>query len=181
MSGPVVLLTGRPGVGKTTVVRAVVERLGGKAGGFYTAEVRKGGIRQGFKLVTLDGEEAVMAHVEVPGRPRVSKYGVDVSAIDRVGVPAIERAIQAGGLVVIDEIGPMELYSARFKEAVLRAVESGRPVLATIMRRPNPWADGLKRRPGVRLIEVTMANRDALPEQLVAMFTPGGLAPGAAG
>jgi len=172
VSRPVILLTGRPGVGKTTVVRAVVERWSGPAGGFYTAEVRERGVRQGFKLITLDGQEAVMAHVDVPGQPRVSRYGVDVSAIDRVGVPAIERAIQAGGLVVIDEIGPMELHSARFKEAVLRAVRSGQPVLATIMLRPNPWADGLKHQPGVRLIQVTMANRDALPEQLVAMLIP---------
>jgi len=173
VSGQVVLLTGRPGVGKTTVIRAVVERLGIPAGGFYTAEIREGRARKGFKLITLDGQEAVMAHVDLPGPPRVSKYGVDVRAIDRVAVPAIQRAVEAGGLVVIDEIGPMELYSEAFKGAVLRAVESGRPVLATIMLRPNRWADKLKRRPGVRLIEVTRANRDTLPEQLVAMLRNG--------
>lgn len=173
MSGPVILLTGRPGVGKTTVIRAVVERLSVPAGGFYTAEIREGRVRKGFKLITLDGQEAVMAHVDLPGPPRVSKYGVDVRAIDQVAVPAIQRAVEAGGLVVIDEIGPMELHSAAFKAAVLRAVESGRPVLATIMLRSNPWADKLKRRPGVRLIEVTRANRDTLPEQLVAIVLSG--------
>jgi nucleoside-triphosphatase len=164
---PVVLLTGRPGVGKTTLVRRIVERLGGRAGGFYTAEIRQGGVRRGFKLVTLDGHEAVIAHTDFAGRQRVSKYGVDVAALDAVGVPAIDRAIAAGQVVIIDEIGPMELFSAAFRAAVLRAVDSGRPILATVARRPQPWADALKRRPGVRLVEITFANRDALVATLV--------------
>jgi nucleoside-triphosphatase len=85
-------------------------------------------------------------------------------------VPAIDQAVATGQVVVIDEIGPMELFSTAFRAAVLRAVDSGRPVLATIVRRPHPWADALKRRPGVRLIEITPANRDALVDMLIETF-----------
>jgi nucleoside-triphosphatase len=167
---PIILITGRPGSGKTTLVRRVVERLAGRAGGFYTAEIRQGGVRQGFRLITLDGHEAVIAHVEFAGRQRVGKYAVDVAALDRVGVPAVERALAASQVVVVDEIGPMELFSSAFRTSVLRALDSGCPVLATVMLRPDPWADALKRRPGVRLVELTPANRDLLLDSLVETF-----------
>jgi nucleoside-triphosphatase len=167
---PIVLITGRPGSGKTTLVRRVVERLAGRAGGFYTAEIRHGGVRQGFKLITLDGHEAVIAHVEFAGRQRVGKYTVDVAALDRVGVPAVERALAAGQVIVVDEIGPMELSSSAFRTSVLHALDSGCPVLATVMLHPDPWADALKRRPGVRLVELTPANRDRLLDSLVETF-----------
>ncbi|MFQ6001621.1 MAG: nucleoside-triphosphatase, partial [Anaerolineae bacterium] len=72
-----ILLAGRPGVGKTTVIKQVVEMLGGEAGGFYTEEIRQGGRRLGFKIITLEGEEGVLAHVDIKGAPRVSKYGVN--------------------------------------------------------------------------------------------------------
>ena len=58
------LLTGRPGVGKTTVVRRVVERLSRPTGGFYTCELREGGRRTGFEIVTLDGQRATLSHVD---------------------------------------------------------------------------------------------------------------------
>jgi len=70
-----VLLTGPPRSGKTTVVRAVAARLGPRAGGFYTEEVRAAGQRTGFRIVTLDGHEALLASVRLPGPPRVGRYG----------------------------------------------------------------------------------------------------------
>ena len=94
--GRTLLLTGRPGIGKTTVIKAVVGWLGERAGGFYTEEIRDQGRRKGFRLVALDGQAAVMAHVDLrgKGRPRVSRYGVDVGAIERVGVSALQRAME---------------------------------------------------------------------------------------
>jgi len=167
--GRALLLTGRPGIGKTTVVKAVATALENRAGGFYTEEIRGPGGRRGFRLVTLDGREAVMAHVDLRGRghPRVSRYGVDVSAIERVGVAALRRAMQAGRLVVVDEIGKMELFCGPFKDTVLQAVGGPHVVLATVMAKPNPWVDGLKAMPDVTLWEVTIENRHGLAEQVV--------------
>jgi nucleoside-triphosphatase len=161
------LLTGRPGVGKTTCLRRVLEQLRRPAGGFLTEEVRRGGARVGFALVTLDGRRGTLAHVERRGPPRVGKYGVDVEALDRVGVPAIRGAVEAGGWVVVDEIGKMELASAAFRAAVEDALASPAPVLGTVMAAPHPWADRVKAAPGVTLIEVTVANRDQLPARLL--------------
>ncbi|MBL7063824.1 MAG: NTPase [Anaerolineae bacterium] len=167
--GRTLLLTGRPGVGKTTVIKAVAEALGECVGGFYTEEIRGPGGRKGFRMVTLDGQKTVMAHVNLRGggRPRVSRYGVDVEAIDRVGVTALRRAMTDCQVIIVDEIGKMELFSGQFRDVVLQAVSGPRPVVATVMSKPNPWVDALKVLPQVEVWGVTMGNRDEMAERVV--------------
>ncbi len=167
--GHTLLLTGRPGIGKTTVIKTVVESLGEQAGGFYTEEIRGPGGRKGFRLVTLEGQEAVMAHVTLKGkgRPRVGRYGVDARAIERVGVTALRQAMQKGQIVVVDEIGKMELFCGPFKEAVLQAMGGPHTVVATAMAKPNPWVDSLKVMPQVEVWEVTVKNRDGMVERVI--------------
>ncbi len=160
-------LTGPPGVGKTTVIRRVVERVGPRAGGFYTEEVRQGGKRMGFRLVTLAGERAWLARRGAESPYRVGAYGVDVAALDAVGVPAIWEAIHHKEIIIVDEIGRMELFSRAFKEAVLAAIASVKPFLATVMLKPHPWVDPLKFRPDVVVWTVTRDNRDGLPERIL--------------
>jgi nucleoside-triphosphatase len=110
-----------------------------------------------------------MAHVDLrgEGHPRVSRYGVDVEAIERVGVTALRRAIAANLMIVVDEIGKMELFCETFKEAVLAAVVGRNPVLATAMSSPHPWVDDLKARQQVRIWQVTTHNRDRMPERVL--------------
>ena len=162
----VYLLTGRPGTGKTSLIKEVVAGMGDKAGGFYTEEIRTGGEREGFRLVTLDGEEVILAHTGIKSPYRVSRYGVDIAGLERVGIPALAQAAREQRLVVIDEIGKMELLSERFREAVLKIMESPVKVLGTIMLSPYPWADELKRLPLVRLRELTRANRQEVRAEL---------------
>ncbi len=154
----VYLLTGRPGTGKTSLIKQVAAELGGRAGGFYTEEIRSQGTRLGFKLVTLDGQETILAHIDIHGPHRVSKYGVDIASLERVGISALRRAAQQSELVIIDEIGKMELFSVQFREAVKEIINSGRKVLGTIMLTPHPWADEIKRHPQVKLVELTREN-----------------------
>jgi nucleoside-triphosphatase len=97
----------------------------------------------------------------------VGRYGVDVEALDRVGVPAIRGAIQAGRLTIVDEIGKMELVSAAFRAAVEDALASPAPLLGAVMAASHPWADRIKAARGVTLIEVTVVNRDSLPGRLL--------------
>ena len=154
---PVYLLTGRPGTGKTNLIKQAVAEFEGRSGGFYTEEIREQGTRLGFRLVTLDGREAILAHTDFPKRFQVSKYGVDVESLDRVGVAALRRAAEQCDLVVVDEIGKMEMFSADFREVVLEVIGSGKRVLGTILLNPNPWADAVKRQPQVNLVTVTRA------------------------
>ncbi len=160
------LLTGPPGSGKTTLIRKAVERLRAKAGGFYTTEIREEGQRVGFEIVTLEGERTVLAHVRFSSPHRVGRYGVDVEALDRAGVPALRKAIRSG-LIVVDEIGKMELCSQAFREAVLEALEQGEKLLGTIMLAPHPWADGIKRDWRVSVLWVARDNREAVLQQIL--------------
>jgi nucleoside-triphosphatase len=165
------LLTGRPGTGKTSLVKEVAARLKGRAGGFYTEEIRTHGVREGFRLVTLDGETATLAHINIRSPYRVSKYGVDIEALKRVGVPALLKATEQCDLVVIDEIGKMELFSSGFREVVNHVMSSTKKVLGTIMLSPHPWADNIKRQPQVNLITLTHVNFQQVQAEILGWLT----------
>jgi nucleoside-triphosphatase len=162
----VYLLTGRPGTGKTSLIKQVVAESELKTGGFYTEEIRSHGSRTGFKLLTLEGQEAVLAHIDFNKRFRVGKYGVDIASLDKVGVPALRQAAGSGDLIIIDEIGKMELFSADFRRAVLDIIGGDKRVLGTIMFNANPWADDIKRRPQVNLVTVTRAGYQQILDDL---------------
>lgn len=161
------LLTGRPGVGKTTIVRQIADALGTRAAGFYTEEILGPGGRKGFRVVTLDGRQATLAHVDIRSNSRVGRYGVDVAAFERAGVAALRAAIEQAEIVVFDEIGKMELFSSQFKAAALKAIDCGKPVIATAMLAAHPWVDALKQMPGVQTIEVTQQNRGGLARRVL--------------
>ena len=110
------LLTGPPGVGKTTVIHTVLSGIKITTGGFYTHEMRKGGRRVGFALKTLDSNEGVLARIDYQGRHRVGRYGVDLGLFEAMALPALEGALRTKRLIIVDEIGRMELFSRRFQE-----------------------------------------------------------------
>lgn len=162
----VYLLTGQPGTGKTRIIKQAIAGMKGRAGGFYTEEIRSQGVRLGFSLVTLDGQTTILAYINIRSPYRVSKYGVDIGNLDKVGVPALEKAARECDIVVVDEIGKMELFSDRFREAVQSIISSGKKVLGTIMLSPNPDADAIKRQPQVNIITVTRTNHESVLEEL---------------
>ncbi len=175
-----ILLTGKPRTGKTTIIEDVLKRLtkdgaGGPAalektgcGGFYTGEIKEGGKRMGFAISTLDGAEGILSHVDIKGPHRVGRYGVNLADLERIAVPSMLEAAANRRLIIIDEIGKMELFSLKFREAVVHCLDSAVPLLGTVMEARNPFTDRIKGRPDVTLIRVTAENRDSLPDRLTA-------------
>lgn len=166
----IIFLTGVPGSGKTTLIRRVVARLTRPAGGFYTQEIRERGVRKGFEIITLDGQRGILAHVKLPSKSRIGKYGVDTNLLDALAIPAIQDAIREKRVVVIDEIGPMEILSPQFRQVVLEALQSNTSLLGTIVRRSVPFTDRIKARPDVTLIEVKTENRETLIDLLLRLL-----------
>ncbi|MGC9317769.1 MAG: NTPase [Armatimonadota bacterium] len=163
-----VLLTGRPGVGKSTVIQRALELADVDAGGFFTQQLQEDGRRVGFGITTLDGNRGVLAHLDIEGEPRVSKYGVNVEDIRDVAVAALREALEDAQLIVCDEIASMEMKCPEFEPAVREALESPKPVLGTIQQRSDPFLDEVRARADVTVVTVTRDNRDALPERMAA-------------
>ena len=158
----ILLLTGTPGIGKTTVIRKVAAAIPTyRIGGFYTEEIREAGVRQGFHLITFNGQQAVIAHVDFDHHHRVSKYGVDVAAIDRFAdsvLPVVEHI----DVYLVDEIGKMECLSQHFVSRMRALLESNKPIIATVAKHGSGLIQEVKQRPDSELWELTRANRDAL-------------------
>jgi nucleoside-triphosphatase len=165
---PKLLLEGRPAAGKTTVAQRVAELLraaGRPVSGFVTTEIRSDGRRSGFAVETLEGKRAVLAHVDFPGPPRVGKYGVELEVIDTLAISSLEQP-QEDGVVIIDELGKMELASEAFQDAVRALFDTSVSIVATVQAGGHPFTDALKRRPDIQVLQVTRKNRDQLPDEL---------------
>jgi len=159
-------LTGNPGVGKTTLIRAIAKRLEAiTCAGFYTEEKRQSEQRTGFRIVTLDGQEGTLASVGGQ-KPTVGKYSIHVEAFEKLVLPLLKPVTTPADLYVIDEIGKMELLSRQFKISITELFVQPVNILATITKKGNGFVDRIKRRSDVEVIEVTRKNRDELPEEL---------------
>jgi nucleoside-triphosphatase len=125
--------------------------------------------RVGFAIESLAGERATLAHVELPGPPRVGRYGVDLEAFEEIALPALQAP--ADGVVLIDELGKMELASERFRGSVESLLDRPVPLVATIHTARHPFTDRLKGRNDVDVIRLTSRNRDELPDELARRLT----------
>jgi nucleoside-triphosphatase len=168
---PRFLLTGQPRSGKSTLVAALARQLrasGITLGGFTAREVRSHGERVGFEVADFDGRRALMAHVGWTTGPQVLRYRVDVAAFDGIAVPAVEHALSAADVIIVDEIGLMQLCSPAIGALVERLFTAVVPSVATVHARPHPFTDELKQRPGTELLELTPANREDTLARLLA-------------
>ena len=167
----ILLITGAPGTGKTTVLSKTVEALKGHGvsiGGMISREAKDGCNRLGFEVIDLNsGKHGWLAHVDQKTGPQVGKYRVNLSDLERIGVKAVAEATQKYDVIVIDEIGPMELFSPKFKQAVQAALESSKVVIAVVhAKAKDPLITEAKGLAGAELFTVTVDNRDGLPQML---------------
>lgn len=161
------LITGKPGVGKTTLVQKIIAQMRSvNMAGFCTAEIRPGGTRTGFGLQGLNGERRTLAHVDIDSPNRVGRYGVDTAGFEKF-LETLDLLNPDVELIVIDEIGKMELFSSRFRSLVCDVLNSDKQVLAVVPLKGGEFIRQIKQREDVRLFEVMHANRDRLPKLIV--------------
>ena len=159
-------LTGNPGVGKTTLIRAVVERLEGiTSAGFYTEEIRQSGQRTGFRIVTLDGRAGTLAS-SGKQQPTVGKYSIHIEEFEKLVLRYLDPITAPVDLYVIDEIGKMELLSHKFRIRIIELLAQPTNLLGTISKKGNGFIEQIKRRSDLEIIEVTRNNREQLAEEL---------------
>ncbi|MFC1768068.1 nucleoside-triphosphatase, partial [Candidatus Margulisiibacteriota bacterium] len=129
------------------------------------------GVRVGFKMLTLSGEEGVLSHVEFRSQYQVGKYKVDADALEDIAANSLIRATTQADLIIIDEIGKMELFSELMRLSIVEALASGKKVLATVDEIDDEFVGKIKKREDVEIIKVTPQNRDSLVDEIIGKLT----------
>lgn len=168
-------ITGLPQTGKTTTLTKVIRMLESDekiVGGMITKAIIENHKRVGFKIMDwITKEEGVLAHIDNESKFRVGSYGVDLDVLESIGVNAINKASDEADVIVIDEVGKMEIESDNFIQAVRRALETDKPMIITLHKKSrNPLLQDIRRRDDVRILEVTSINRDLLPYKVTSLM-----------
>lgn len=161
-----ILITGLPGVGKTSLIKKIYEIFKEfNPAGFYTEEILEGGMRQGFAIVNFNGDSSVLAHVSLKSKYFVGKYKIDMKGFEG----ALEKIFskdRKSGLYIIDEIGKVECKSRKFNKLVVELFNSEKPVVATVAERGADLIDAVKKRDDTILFEVNLTNRELKLKEL---------------
>lgn len=171
----IIAITGKPGIGKTTAIKKIIEKLGDKAIGFYTQEIRHPKTKQrlGFKVITTDGKEGVLAEKFKDSIYKVGSYGVNIDEFEKIVIPTLQEALkQKDKIIVIDEIGKMELFSKKFEELVRNLLKERdiKAVITIPIKDVHPLVKEIRNNPNLKVLEITYSNRDTIPDKVLEIL-----------
>lgn len=167
------LLTAKPRMGKSIIIKKIINKVGSNnCIGFYSEEIKEDGERIGFQVISLSGRREVFAHVDFISDVRIGRYGIDVKIMEEVLLSELNLACsnEDDRLIVIDEIGLMQISSLKIREQLLHLAESNKTIIGTIFSDPHPWIDEYKLHKNIRLIQVTEDNRDGIVDELIEII-----------
>lgn len=169
-------ITGLPGAGKTQTLLRIIQLLeqeGVKVGGMVTEPIVEKQRRSGFQITNwATKEHAVFAHESLKSRVRSGKYGVDLSALEDLGTRSLAEARESADVIVIDEVGKMEVESEAFTKSVIDTLDTNKSIVMTLHKKSrNPLLQDIRRRDELRLLEVTPVNKNLLAFKIVRLLT----------
>ncbi|MBC7327563.1 NTPase [bacterium] len=164
-----IMISGLPGAGKTSLLKAILPHLSLSAGGFISEELREEGERVGFSLLTLEGKRGILAHKHRFTPHRFGKYYINLVDLEQIAVKSIEDAIQNKDIIIIDEIGKMELLSPLFRQIVIKALDSPKPVIATLHRANDPFLNSIRAREDTIVFWLTPNNREQIFQKILSL------------
>jgi nucleoside-triphosphatase len=170
-----VFLTGAPGAGKTTLIQRIhthYKNKGLRIDGIITREVRENDQRTGFKITNLaSGAEGWLARVGQGVGPRIGKYNVVSEDLEVIGVGALKKATEGrADLVLVDEIGPMEMTSGPFRDAIAKLLSQRGIVIATVKYGSHyPEVERASMTVESVSLEVSKGNRDEVMQKITSL------------
>lgn len=141
-----------------------------KIGGFRTVPIIEHGVKKGFLLESLAGESKTFAHVELDTINLFDIYRYNIDIFEEFGVMCLTEALANSDLILMDEIGLMERDARQFCQMILRCLNSETIVLGAYQKRASWFAQLLQSRDDTRVFEVTIANREQIPKQIVSLL-----------
>ena len=173
-SGTCLFLSGEPGVGKSTLLARVIETLrrstDWQISGLITHEIlNAAGERTGFQTSTLDGSRSgVLAALQPNG-----KFLLNHTTMETLILPTIEEGMHSADLLVIDEIGSIQLQSEKFLPVIEQALSmTTLNILGTIALAGDPNLAVIRSHPRMQVVEITLDNRNGLVEDIAGKFLP---------
>ncbi|MBN1823488.1 MAG: hypothetical protein JW803_04120 [Endomicrobiales bacterium] len=160
------VITGKPSSGKTTLVREATLPYAAACGGFFTEEIRENGKREGFLLKTFEGKSGVLARKGMKSSLKLDKYGIDTGVLEGIGAQTLREAVRISKLIVVDEIGTMEIMSDKFRAALMDCLNSPKPVLATIRFKAQPFTDEIKKLADTEMVFLSRENYAQVKEKI---------------
>ncbi|MFX1499742.1 MAG: nucleoside-triphosphatase [Promethearchaeota archaeon] len=172
-----ILITGPPRCGKSTIISKLIDYYKNEKNfsiyGFLTPEVKVGDIRNGFDILDINsGNIFPLARVgDFKTKYRLGKYSVFIEEFNKYIEENLNLKEKGANLIVIDEIGKMELFSKRFLNFIKSVFSLEVSILATISLKLNhPIKNYLRELPSVTFLDLNRQNFQVIFKKIISLL-----------